>query len=100
VSALGALSQAGDVIIDGGNSYFEDDVRRAKALDGKRIHHLGVGTSAGRPSRSSRRQFARRCSPPRFTLASVLARSAPSPRNYSGRCARNSAATSSAPPEG
>ena len=47
VSALGALFEAGDVIIDGGNSYFKDDVRRANALDGKRIHYLDVGTSGG-----------------------------------------------------
>jgi len=35
------------VIIDGGNSYFKDDVRRAKELKGKGIHYMDVGTSGG-----------------------------------------------------
>ena len=39
--------QAGDAIIDGGNSYFKDDVRRAKELKGKGIHYIDVGTSGG-----------------------------------------------------
>ena len=38
---------AGDVIIDGGNSYYHDDIRRAKALAEKRIHYVDVGTSGG-----------------------------------------------------
>jgi 6-phosphogluconate dehydrogenase len=38
---------AGDSIIDGGNSYFKDDVRRAQALQAKGIHYLDVGTSGG-----------------------------------------------------
>ena len=36
-----------DIIIDGGNSYFKDDVRRAKALRKKGIHYVDVGTSGG-----------------------------------------------------
>ena len=36
-----------DIIIDGGNSYFKDDVRRAKALAGRGIHYVDVGTSGG-----------------------------------------------------
>ena len=36
-----------DAIIDGGNSYFKDDVRRAKELAAKGIHYLDVGTSGG-----------------------------------------------------
>lgn len=47
VSALGDLLAAGDIVIDGGNSYFKDDVRRAQALSGKGIHYLDVGTSGG-----------------------------------------------------
>ncbi len=36
-----------DVIIDGGNSYYRDDIHRAKALSGKGIHYVDVGTSGG-----------------------------------------------------
>ena len=39
--------QAGDILIDGGNSYFKDDVRRAKQLKSKGIHYVDVGTSGG-----------------------------------------------------
>jgi 6-phosphogluconate dehydrogenase len=39
--------QAGDAIIDGGNSYFKDDVRRAEQLKSKGIHYIDVGTSGG-----------------------------------------------------
>jgi 6-phosphogluconate dehydrogenase len=38
---------AGDVLIDGGNSYFKDDVRRAKQLKESGIHYVDVGTSGG-----------------------------------------------------
>ncbi|MDB5308318.1 MAG: 6-phosphogluconate dehydrogenase, decarboxylating [Gemmataceae bacterium] len=38
---------ADDVLIDGGNSYYVDDIRRAKDLKGKGIHYLDVGTSGG-----------------------------------------------------
>jgi 6-phosphogluconate dehydrogenase len=38
---------AGDVIIDGGNSYYVNDIRRAKELAPKRIHYVDVGTSGG-----------------------------------------------------
>jgi 6-phosphogluconate dehydrogenase len=47
VLALAELMQAGDTIIDGGNSYFKDDVRRAKLLAPTGIHYLDVGTSGG-----------------------------------------------------
>ncbi len=36
-----------DAVIDGGNSYYHDDIRRAKALGGKKIHYVDVGTSGG-----------------------------------------------------
>src|SRR5579862_4316667 len=38
---------AGDILIDGGNSYYVDDIRRAKALAGQRLHYVDVGTSGG-----------------------------------------------------
>jgi 6-phosphogluconate dehydrogenase len=38
---------AGDILIDGGNSYYIDDIRRAKALAEKGIHYVDVGTSGG-----------------------------------------------------
>jgi 6-phosphogluconate dehydrogenase len=39
--------QKGDLIIDGGNSYYHDDIRRAKELQSHGIHYLDVGTSGG-----------------------------------------------------
>ena len=47
VMELGSLMDRSDVIIDGGNSYFKDDVRRARALQEKGIHYVDVGTSGG-----------------------------------------------------
>ncbi|MBS0223143.1 MAG: decarboxylating 6-phosphogluconate dehydrogenase [Proteobacteria bacterium] len=47
VNQLGALLEAGDTIIDGGNAFFQDDVRRAKALAQKGIHYIDCGTSGG-----------------------------------------------------
>ena len=38
---------AGDILIDGGNSYYIDDIRRAKELAVKKIHYVDVGTSGG-----------------------------------------------------
>jgi 6-phosphogluconate dehydrogenase len=39
--------EAGDILIDGGNSYYVDDIRRAKGLTPQRIHYVDVGTSGG-----------------------------------------------------
>jgi 6-phosphogluconate dehydrogenase len=39
--------EAGDILIDGGNSYYVDDLRRAKELLPRRIHYVDVGTSGG-----------------------------------------------------
>ena len=39
--------EAGDILIDGGNSYYVDDIRRAKELASKGIHYVDVGTSGG-----------------------------------------------------
>jgi 6-phosphogluconate dehydrogenase len=47
VDALAQRMQAGDILIDGGNSYFKDDVRRAAKLKEKGIHYVDVGTSGG-----------------------------------------------------
>jgi 6-phosphogluconate dehydrogenase len=45
--ALGERLEPGDVVIDGGNTFFEDDVRRAGLLAAKGIRHLDAGTSGG-----------------------------------------------------
>ena len=47
VTDLAARLEPGDIIIDGGNSYFKDDVRRSKALREKRVNYVDVGTSGG-----------------------------------------------------
>jgi 6-phosphogluconate dehydrogenase len=47
ISDLVPLLSAGDTIIDGGNSYYIDDIRRAKELESKKIHYVDVGTSGG-----------------------------------------------------
>jgi 6-phosphogluconate dehydrogenase len=47
VTALAERFESGDTIIDGGNSYFQDDVARAKQIKPKGIHYVDVGTSGG-----------------------------------------------------
>ncbi|MEI6971891.1 MAG: decarboxylating 6-phosphogluconate dehydrogenase [bacterium] len=47
VADLLPLLQEGDILIDGGNSYYVDDIRRAKELTQKGIHYVDVGTSGG-----------------------------------------------------
>jgi len=47
VQALLSKMQSGDTIIDGGNSYFKDDIRRSKLCAAKGIHYVDVGTSGG-----------------------------------------------------
>ncbi len=44
---LAARLKAGDIVIDGGNSYYIDDIRRAKELKARGIHYADVGTSGG-----------------------------------------------------
>src|SRR5260370_30775233 len=39
--------EAGDILIDGGNSYYVDDIRRAKELAPRKLHYVDVGTSGG-----------------------------------------------------
>jgi 6-phosphogluconate dehydrogenase len=47
IADLVPLVEAGDVLIDGGNSYYVDDIRRANELAPKKIHYVDVGTSGG-----------------------------------------------------
>ncbi|SDR50623.1 6-phosphogluconate dehydrogenase [Rhizobiales bacterium GAS113] len=47
VEELAGLFEPGDTIIDGGNSFWKDDIRRAKGLAAKGLHYLDVGTSGG-----------------------------------------------------
>src|SRR5580693_6736223 len=47
IADLVPLLEAGDILIDGGNSYYVDDIRRAKELASKGIHYADVGTSGG-----------------------------------------------------
>ena len=47
VRELGTLLEADDIVIDGGNTFFKDDVRRAAALHDRQIHYVDVGTSGG-----------------------------------------------------
>jgi 6-phosphogluconate dehydrogenase len=47
IAELLPLLEPGDILIDGGNSYYVDDIRRAKELATKNIHYVDVGTSGG-----------------------------------------------------
>jgi 6-phosphogluconate dehydrogenase len=47
IAELVPLLEPEDILIDGGNSYYVDDIRRAKALRAKNIHYVDVGTSGG-----------------------------------------------------
>ena len=47
IADLLPLLEPGDILIDGGNSYYIDDIRRAKELAKKKIHYVDVGTSGG-----------------------------------------------------
>ena len=47
IGELVPMLEAGDTLIDGGNSYYIDDIRRAKDLGAKGIHYVDVGTSGG-----------------------------------------------------
>ena len=47
ISDLLPLLEPDDILIDGGNSYYVDDIRRAKELSAKQIHYVDVGTSGG-----------------------------------------------------
>ena len=47
LAALAPLLEAGDIIIDGGNSFYRDDIRRGAELKQQGIHYIDVGTSGG-----------------------------------------------------
>jgi 6-phosphogluconate dehydrogenase len=47
IASLQPLLESGDILVDGGNSYYVDDIRRAKELERKGIHYVDVGTSGG-----------------------------------------------------
>ncbi|MGU3314599.1 phosphogluconate dehydrogenase (NAD(+)-dependent, decarboxylating) [Sphingomonas sp. M6A6_1c] len=47
IAAIGESAQNGDIVIDGGNTFYKDDIRRAKALAEKGVHYVDVGTSGG-----------------------------------------------------
>jgi 6-phosphogluconate dehydrogenase len=47
IETLSGLLEQGDTVIDGGNTFYKDDMRRAKALEAKGLHYVDVGTSGG-----------------------------------------------------
>ncbi len=47
LAAIVPMLEEGDIVIDGGNSYYHDDIRRAEELKPKGIHYVDVGTSGG-----------------------------------------------------
>jgi 6-phosphogluconate dehydrogenase len=47
VNELGSLMRSGDIVIDGGNSFYRDDIARAKKLKQNGIHYIDAGTSGG-----------------------------------------------------
>ena len=47
IEQLAEVVEKGDVLIDGGNSYYRDDIDRAEALEARGIHYVDVGTSGG-----------------------------------------------------
>ncbi|MEO5937501.1 MAG: phosphogluconate dehydrogenase (NAD(+)-dependent, decarboxylating) [Sphingomonas sp.] len=47
IEALSGICAKGDIIIDGGNTFYKDDIKRAKHLAEKNIHYVDVGTSGG-----------------------------------------------------
>ena len=47
LALLAPLLEAGDTVIDGGNSYYRDDIRRGAELEPREIHYLDIGTSGG-----------------------------------------------------
>ena len=47
IAAIGEGASDGDIVIDGGNSFYKDDIRRAKRLAEKGVHYVDVGTSGG-----------------------------------------------------
>jgi len=46
-STSSPASRTGDIVIDGGNSYYRDDIARAEQLESEQLHFVDVGTSGG-----------------------------------------------------
>ena len=53
IDELSPLLSEGDIIVDGGNSHYEQDIRRDQYLEKKKIYYLDVGTSGGSGERSA-----------------------------------------------
>jgi 6-phosphogluconate dehydrogenase len=47
IKDLASILEPGDTVIDGGNTFYKDDIRRAQALREKKLHYVDVGTSGG-----------------------------------------------------
>ena len=47
IAELAKLLASGDIVLDGGNTFWRDDIRRAKMLKERDVHHVDVGTSGG-----------------------------------------------------
>src|SRR3546814_10704580 len=47
VAEFGRILERGDIVVDGGNSFYKDDVRRAAALSSRGVQYVDVGTSGG-----------------------------------------------------
>ncbi|MFT3977893.1 MAG: decarboxylating 6-phosphogluconate dehydrogenase [Sphingomonas bacterium] len=47
IAEIGAKAVPGEIVIDGGNTYWKDDIRRAKSLADRGVHYVDVGTSGG-----------------------------------------------------
>ena len=47
IESVAEVLDPGDIVIDGGNTYYHDDIRHADALARKKIHYVDVGTSGG-----------------------------------------------------
>ena len=47
IDEIASIARPGDILIDGGNSYYKDDIRRAKALREKRLEYVDIGVSGG-----------------------------------------------------
>lgn len=48
IEEVAALMEPGDIVVDGGNGHYHEDIRRAQALAGAGIHHVDAGVKIGR----------------------------------------------------
>ncbi len=92
LEALMPLLQAGDIVVDGGNSHYHDDLRRAAALAACSIDHVDVGTSGGVAGLDrgyclmigGRHEAVRQLAPIFVTLAPGAGAAAPTPGRIAG----------------